>query len=236
MEKSYKEYISTNDFEGAKERFESANKRWKDHWFEACEKIFETCKDWAKKYILDKINKAILVIGEFITKRRPKDEEATSNTYLIKMFDEVGNWVFTKIGKANVVTKRMRDFINHEYKRDGVKISNIEIVKTYQVPNDDLAQVLESLMRNYFRKTHKYIPNDRFEAFEPTAEDLQVFENNYNLVMANAQREVEIPLSFCAFCLLTFRLRVMGHHAQNFRFFQLLPIFSTKSCFNTLKY
>ena len=186
MEKSYKEYISTNDFEGAKERFESANKRWKDHWFEACEKIFETCKDWAKKYILDKINKAILVIGEFITKRRPKDEEATSNTYLIKMFDEVGNWVFTKIGKANVVTKRMRDFINHEYKRDGVKISNIEIVKTYQVPNDGLAQVLESLMRNYFRKTHKYIPNDRFEAFEPTAEDLQVFENNYNLVMANA--------------------------------------------------
>ena len=186
MEKSYKEYISTNDFEGAKERFESANKRWKAHWFEACEKIFETCKDWAKKYILDKINKAILVIGEFITKKRPKDEEATSNTYLIKMFDEVGNWVFTKIGKANVVAKRMRDFINHEYKRDGVKISNIEIVKTYQVPNDDLAQVLESLMRNYFRKTRKFIPNDRFEAFEPTAEDLQVFENNYNLVMANA--------------------------------------------------
>lgn len=184
---TYSDYVSSNDFEGAKERFDNANKRWKSHWFEACEEIFNACKDWAKKYILDKVNKVILAIGEFITKKRPKDEEATSNTYLIKMFNDAGEWVFTKIGKANVVAKRMRDFINHEYKRDGVVISNVEIVKSYQVPNDDLAQVLESLMRAYFRKSHKYIPNDRFEAFEPTTEDLQVFENNYNLVMANAQ-------------------------------------------------
>lgn len=183
---TYSDYVSSNDFEGAKERFDNANKRWKPHWFEACEEIFNACQDWAKKYILDKANKVILAIGEFITKKRPKDEEATSNTYLIKMFNDAGEWVFTKIGKANVVAKRMRDFINHEYKRDGVVISDVEIVKSYQVPNDDLAQVLESLMRAYFRKSHKYIPNDRFEAFEPTAEDLQVFENNYNLVMANA--------------------------------------------------
>ena len=184
---TYSDYVSSNDFEGAKERFDNANKRWKPHWFEACEEIFNACKDWAKKYILDKVNKVILVIGEFITKRRPK-EEGTSNTYLIKMFDEVGNWVFTKIGKANVIAKRMQGLLKHEYKRGGtVKISNIEIVKSYQLPNDDLAQVLENLMRHYFRKTRKFIPNDRFEAFEPTAEDLQVFENNYNLVMANAQ-------------------------------------------------
>ena len=196
---TYSDYVSTNDFEGAKERFDNANKRWKSHWFEACEEIFNACKDWAKKYILDKINKVILVIGDFITKKRPK-EEGTSNTYLIKMFDEAGNWVFTKIGKANVIAKRMYGLLKHEYKRGGpVKISNIEIVKSYQLPNDDLAQVLESLMRAYFRKTRKFIPNDRFEAFEPTAEDLQVFENNYNLVMANAQ-ERQKYLSFL--CIL----------------------------------
>ena len=183
---TYSDYVSSNDFEGAKERFDNANKRWKSHWFEACEEIFNACKDWAKKYILDKVNQVILIIGEFVTKRRPK-EEGTSNTYLIKMFDEAGKWVFTKIGKANVIAKRMQGLLQHEYKRGGrVKISNIEIVKSYQLPNDDLAQVLESLMRAYFRKSHKYIPNDRFEAFEPSAEDLQVFENNYNLVMANA--------------------------------------------------
>lgn len=225
---TYSDYVSSNDFEGAKERFDNANKRWKTHWFEACEEIFNACKDWAKKYILDKINKVILVIGEFITKKRPK-EEGTSNTYLIKMFDEAGNWVFTKIGKANVIAKRMQGLLKHEYKRGGtVKISNIEIVKSYQLPNDDLAQVLENLMRHYFRKTRKFIPNDRFEAFEPTAEDLQVFENNYNLVMANAQGEVEIPLSFLCILPIDISPARDGTPRAEFQIFPAFTNFSSK--------
>ena len=183
---SYSDYVLNNDFEGAKERLESTSDRWRQYWFDACQEIFNACKDWAKKYILDPVARAVITIKDFVTKKRPRNDEAASNTYLIKMFDDAGNWVFTKIGKANVIAKRMRDFINHEYKRDGVTIANVEMVKSYEVPNDDLAQVLESLMRNYFRKIYQYIPNDRFEAFEPTSEDLQVFENNYNLVMANA--------------------------------------------------
>ena len=138
------------------------------------------------------------------------------------MFDDAGKWVFTKIGKANVIAKRMRDFINHEYKRDGVTISDVEIVKSYQVPNDDLAQVLESLMRNYFRKSHEYIPNDRFVAFEPTDEDLQVFENNYNLVMANAQGQK---------CPYFFELGNDDRHCPEFYIFYHLPNFSSGSCF-----
>lgn len=182
--KSAKDYIATNDFKGAKERFDKANKGWKAHWFNTCVEIFDTCKDWAKEYIIDPINKTITAIKETIKKTVPKTL-TTSHTYLIKMFDKNGEWVFTKIGKANDISKRIKDFINHHYSRQNITIADVEIIKEYEVPNDDLAQVLESFMRNHFRKSHELIPNDRFAAFEPTDEDLNEFERYYNLVLAS---------------------------------------------------
>ena len=179
--------IANNDFEQAKEKFENTTPRWKKYWFDCCKQIMENCKEWAKKYIIDPINMIIQPIANVIKKIKPK-KEGTSNTYLIKMFDENGSWIFTKIGKANDIKKRMLDFRNHEYKRDGVIISNTEVIKSYELPNDDLAQILESFMRNYFRKnkTEEYHPNDRFDAFEPTEEDLKTFENYYQITIANA--------------------------------------------------
>ena len=187
MSKSKADLIASNDFENAKIKFENANGRWKSHWFDCCEQIMNNCKDWAKKYILDPIAMTITKIAEMIKKVKPKKEK-NSHTYLIKMFDTNGNWVFTKIGKADSVSKRMNDFKNHEYKRNNVTIGNTEIIKTYELPNDDLAQVLESFMRNFFRRTksENYYPNDRFDAFEPTAEDLEVFEKYYQITLANA--------------------------------------------------
>jgi hypothetical protein len=37
--------IATNDFEEAKERFENARSNWKNHWFDCCQQIFNSCKD-----------------------------------------------------------------------------------------------------------------------------------------------------------------------------------------------
>lgn len=185
MSKSASYYIENNDFEGAKLRFENSNVRWLDHWFNTCKMIYDSCKDWAKKYILDPIAKTISHISECIKKVRTT-KNSTSNTYLIKMFDTCGNWVFTKIGKADILSTRLKKLGSQYYARDGVQIGHTEIIKSYEVPNDDCAQILESLMRNYFRKTKHHIPNDRFEPFEPTEEDLQIFEKYYNLTLANA--------------------------------------------------
>lgn len=191
MSKSKAELIKSNDFESAKERFENSNGRWKSHWFDCCQQIMSNCKEWAKKYIIDPINMVIVAIGEMIKKVKPKKENV-SHTYLIKMFDTAGNWIFTKIGKADSIEKRMRDFRNHEYKRNNVIIGTTEIIKAYELPNDDLAQILESFMRNFFRRNKdvNYYPNDRFDAFEPTEEDLNTFERYYQLTLANAQKKV----------------------------------------------
>jgi hypothetical protein len=187
MSKSKADLIANNDFENAKIKFENANGRWKSHWFDCCQQIMNNCREWAKKYIIDPITMTIKAIGEMITKIKPK-KDSTSHTYLIKMFDTSGNWIFTKIGKADVIQKRMNDFKNHEYKRNKVTIGSTEIIKEYELPNDDMAQILESFMRNFFRKTKSetYYPNDRFDAFEPTAEDLDTFEKYYQLTLANA--------------------------------------------------
>lgn len=187
MSKSKAEIIASNDFELAKKKFENSNARWKNHWFDCCQQIFNSCKDWSKKYIIDPIAKTIYAINEMIKKVKAKTEKV-SHTYLIKMFDTNGNWIFTKIGKADDIEKRMKDFRNHEYKRNNVTISTTEIIKTYELPNDDLAQVLERFMCNFFRKNKEvnYYPNDRFDAFEPTNEDLNVFERYYQLTLANA--------------------------------------------------
>ena len=187
MSESKEMLIYNNDFETAKKKFDNANARWKMHWFDCCKKIMEKCKEWGKKYIIDSINIAIVKISETIKKIQSK-KQTTSHTYLIKMFDSAGKWVFTKIGKANDVSARMKDFENHEYKRNNVTISNTEVIKEYELPTDDLAQVLESFMRNFFRKTKEvnFYPNDRFDAFEPTQEDLNTFEKYFQLVTANA--------------------------------------------------
>lgn len=176
-------YIENNDLEGAIERLNNSYKNWKSHWFETCEKIFKGSKEWAKKYILDPINQMVVAISECITKKVPK-KNGTSHTYLIKMFNECGEWVYTKIGKANELRNRFNSLIGHTYK-DGNTISKIEVIKEYEVPDDDSAQVLESFMRRYFRKNESFIPNDRFKPFEPTEEDLDIFEKYYQLVLEN---------------------------------------------------
>ena len=185
MAKSGKMCVITNDFEEAKYRYENARSNWKDHWFFVCCEIFNNCKDWAKKYIIDTINKTIVTIKEVIKKTQPKTQK-NSYTYLIKMFDDCGKWVYTKIGKTDNLKQRFGKLSKELYAREGVQIANIEPIKIYELPTDDLAQVLENFMRNYFRKSKVLIPNDRFSAFEPSIEDFEMFEKYFQLTIANA--------------------------------------------------
>lgn len=187
---SAKDMIENNDFESAYEKMKNSNNsRWRLHWFNTCVTIAKKCKDWLSKYVIDPITQTIEEITVYIThKIKPKNADEKSNTYLIKMFDTCGNWVFTKIGKANDLKRRMAEFRKTKYTRQNIEIGDVEIIKSYEVPTDDSAQVLESFMRGYFKKakpTLKFYPNDRFDAFEPTEEDLKQFEAYYNLTVEN---------------------------------------------------
>lgn len=110
--------------------------------------------------------------------------KAKSIVYIINMYDENDKCVFTKIGKSNNVIKRFQKLERQYYATQGVQIARIEPVHVFNVKNDDLAQVLESFIRNLFRKTRDFIPNDRFKPFTPSEEEWKEMERYYKLVCA----------------------------------------------------
>ena len=111
-------------------------------------------------------------------------EKAKSIVYIINMYDENDKCVFTKIGKSNNVIKRFQKLERQYYATQDIQIARIEPVHVFKVKNDDLAQVLESFIRNLFRKTRDFIPNDRFKPFIPSEEEWKEMERYYKLVCA----------------------------------------------------
>ena len=111
-------------------------------------------------------------------------EKAKSIVYIINMYDENDKCVFTKVGKSNNVIKRFQKLERQYYATQDIQIARIEPVHVFNVKNDDLAQVLESFIRNLFRKTRDFIPNDRFKPFTPSEEEWKEMERYYKLVCA----------------------------------------------------
>lgn len=175
--KSQIDYIVTNDFEGAKQRFDNANKRWKKHWYETCLIIAKKVKDLFKKYIFDPVNLTITKINEKLKKIQGK-----SFVYLIKMFDENNNYVFLKVGKSNNVDIRLMALSKQYYKKDKIKISRVEKIHTWELPNSHLAEAFEQVLHSFLSSHYINIPNDRYPAINLLEEDLIEFEKRYKLM------------------------------------------------------
>ena len=120
--------------------------------------------------------------------QRSKEIEEWGKTksivYIINMYDENDKCVFTKIGKSKNLLKRFQTLERQYYAKDNIQIMRIDPVYTFNIKNDDLAQVLESFIRNLFRKTRDFIPNDRFKPFTPSEEEWREMEGYYKLVCA----------------------------------------------------
>ena len=104
--------------------------------------------------------------------------------YIINMYNENDKCVFTKIGKSKNILRRFQKLERQYYATQDIQIARIEPVHVFNVKNDDLAQVLESFIRNLFRKTRDFIPNDRFKPFTPSEEEWKEMERYYKLVCA----------------------------------------------------
>ena len=123
---------------------------------------------------------------EYFQKYKEIEEwkKAKSIVYIINMYDENDKCVFTKIGKSKNILRRFQKLERQYYATQDVQIARVEPVHVFNVKNDDLAQVLESFIRNLFRKTRDFIPNDRFKPFTPSEEEWEEMERYYKLVCA----------------------------------------------------
>lgn len=170
-------YVDHNDFEGAKERFETTSTNWKKKWFEVCYKIYCSCKELAKKYILNPIECTINKIGMAPTKRKTKVaynilmsedcpsllDHATQKCYLFTFFDDNDNLVCSKVGTT---TRKVRDRLREELNSDTYKkmgCAKAVIQRVYDC-GDIPAEGLESRIRAEYIKKYpdSFKKNDRF--------------------------------------------------------------------------
>jgi hypothetical protein len=178
--KSYDDYVDNNDFEGAKKRFEAANGRWRRHWLEACIEIMNKCQEWATKYLIDPIKMTITKIARSI-KTAVKDSGHPC-VYLIRMFDTDGTFRFLKIGKTNCLQRRLGELSKYHYSISNVTIGYVEVIKTWDLATDALAEACEKAMQHYFNKHYQNIPNDRYAPIEPKAEHIAKFDEIHALL------------------------------------------------------
>jgi hypothetical protein len=169
-------YIVLDDFEGAVERFLQTSARWKKAWFEVCEQIYNNNKEWAKKYILNPVDRSIKKLTKIITKRKTKYSEtiqiaegvdlldqAKEKCYLFTFFDENDNLVCSKVGTTTrtVIQRLKEELRSNTYKKIGcVKAVVDRVYDCGEIP----AEGLESYFRAmYIRKyPQSFKKNDRF--------------------------------------------------------------------------
>lgn len=173
-------YIDQNDLEGAYNRFCITYANWKDHWWAVVEEIWTNCKDWAKKFMLDPI-KRVLRKREIIEFKGCADAQITYEceahgvgAYIVKHYDADSNLLWTKVGKADDVEKRLRQHLRQDYKGTAVFAKCIAF---YPCNNPDHALSMENLLRYHFNKTYGLLGRDRFpELTDVTAEDLATLD------------------------------------------------------------
>lgn len=174
MAKSMKWYIENNDFEGALGRFNSTTPSWKDRWFDTCAQIFNNCKELAKTYVLNPIErtiqKVVTVATKTFTERITAIEQAcdlknesSQKCYLFTFYDANDNMVCSKIGTTTrAVLQRLKEELQSKtYKNMGCVRAVIN--RVYDCGNLP-AEGLESYFRATYIKRYpdSFKKNDRF--------------------------------------------------------------------------
>ena len=180
MSKSAHMCIIDNDFISAKERYDATNGRWLAYWFNACYTIAKANPEYLSKYLFNEETLEITRVKVVVK----YTDTAVSHTYLVDLLNEHEERVFTKVGKANSVGKRLTQIIDRGYREE--EVSDVKILKVYEMPSDDLAEAFESLIKHYIKqnKIVGYYPQDRFTPCNFTEDDFEHFENMYNSLIA----------------------------------------------------
>lgn len=167
-----KYYVDNNDFPGAVERFENSNKQWKNHWWSVCETIFNSCAEWARKYVLDPVARTISAIkkrgrpskaADKIIWNCPPFTDKGHRSYLVEFLDKKGNILFSKVGSFDRMDKSIEVRFKSELKE--YEKLNVEKVRVNRVYNTEFpGEGLESIFRGFYVRKwpDAFQPKDRF--------------------------------------------------------------------------
>lgn len=177
MSKAQQEYINRNDLEGAYKRYDTARANWKEHWWSVVVEIWNKCKDWAKKFALDLENHKLV---KLVKRGRPAKvanieyacEAEGCGAYIVQHFDSKGRILWTKVGKADNVRKRLAEHLKSDYKGEAFSAICLHF---FPAKNKNHALSVENVLRDHFEaKGCRLLGNDRFPTVhEVTAEDLK---------------------------------------------------------------
>ena len=173
------DYIKNNDFEGALERFNIANKRWKKHWWEAVETIYTNVKELSKKYILDSQNMIVKIktIINYLTSFT--ETKGAEKVYLFKFYDYENRLLFSKVGTTKrTIKERLNEEITSYKKRFEIGLAEIvSVINCGEIP----AEGAESIVRAVFIKKcpKSFIKNDRFLATDINVDVFNKIVYNY---------------------------------------------------------
>lgn len=184
LSKSAPKCIEENDIESAIARYEKTSKRYKEYWWETIVKIYESCKSWAKVYVIDKVTKTIKEAVQKI--KRKFVEEKPSWCYWIRI-KQYGKIIYNKIGttqEKDPVT-RFKQIMKKGWAETGKDGLEYEVHRIYNC-GDLPPEGLESEFRAKLIKKYKgknYIKNDRFalsdEKDEPTVKEMDSIALDY---------------------------------------------------------
>jgi hypothetical protein len=170
-------YLDNNDFEGAKERFETTSPSWKSRWFEICMTIYNRCKELANVYFLNPINKTITKIAQVVGKRRSKYDDfiqinadlakdydkGKEKCYLFTFYNDKNEMVCSKIGTTTrEVRKRLVEELKSKtYKEMGcVRAVINRVYDCGELPAEGLESYFRAMYIKQFPNSFK--KNDRF--------------------------------------------------------------------------
>jgi hypothetical protein len=184
--KAQTKYFVSNDLCGAYERYSNARSNWKDHWWEVVQAIWETCKDWAKEYILDPVARTLRPIMAVVAPAAcvsvkevaPQYPEGSQLVYLIRLLDRNGELIWSKVGTTTrSIKKRMAEHIRY-YRKDGV--ASLEVTRVWNCGSLP-AEGLESEFRAKYMKKYPgtFRKNDRFAGVEFDLEEADRIVENY---------------------------------------------------------
>lgn len=102
--------------------------------------------------------------------------------YVVDFVDERGNVVFMKVGKTTRFDLRMKEHLTRY-----TNIAKIIVRKVYTFATNEECEIMESLMRKYYKaKNNKadFVRNDRFSEQRFCVEDEQIFNGYRDTVCA----------------------------------------------------